>query len=151
MKFEVGHKKLGGKQVGTLNKRTAEAIAILEKNNFCPISALIECYQEARKIYDNYGVIYDAICDAREEQARQKGYTNVPPEDKADKYLRIAADTAKDLASYAFPKLKAVEQHKTNPTEGMSLEQKRDAARIMLQVLEEQIKNEPGSGTPPSP
>lgn len=139
---------MGGKVAGTLNKRTVEAIAILERNNFCPIEALIECYNDAKKVYDNYGVIYDAICEASEEQAREKGYARVPPEDKADKYLRIAADTAKDLASYAFPKLKAVEQHKTNPTEGMTLEQKRDAARMMLQVLEEQIKN--GSGTPPS-
>lgn len=146
MKFQNGHKLSKGRPIGSLNKRTAQALAILERENFCPVTALIECYKDAKKVYDNYGVIYDAILEAKEEQAREKGYVAIPPEDKADKYLKIAADIAKDLTSYAYPKLKAIEQSKGNPTEGMTPQEKLEAARLMVKALEMEVKDDPQPG-----
>lgn len=124
-----------------MNKRSKEFLAVLEKHNFCPASALIECYSEAKKTYDNYGIIYDAICEANEKRATEFGYQNVPPEDNAHKYLKIAADIAKDLSSYAYPKLKAIEQTKNDPTQGMSPEQRLEAMRKAVEMLELQIKS----------
>lgn len=145
-KFEVGNP---GKPPGALNKRSKQFLEVLEKHNFCPASALIECYQDAKKTYDNYGVIYDAICDANANRASEKGYSNVPPEDNAHKYLKIAADIAKDLSGYAYPKLKAIEQTKENPLNDMTPEQKLEAARAAVQMLELQVKAN-GSGSPSS-
>lgn len=126
--------------MGSLNRRSKDFLAILEKHNFCPASALIECYQDAKKTYDNYGVIYDAICDAKEIKSRENGYAAVPPEDNAHKYLKIAADIAKDLSGYAYPKLKAIEQTKDNPLSDMTPEQKLEAAKAAVQMLELQLK-----------
>lgn len=134
-----------GKPKGAIGKRSKEFLAVLEKHNFCPATALIECYTEAKKTYDNYGVIYDAICDANEERARDHGFQNVPPEDNAHRYLKIAADIAKDLSGYAYPKLKAIEQTKNDPTQGMTAEQKLEAMKRAVEMLELQIKTkEPG-------
>jgi hypothetical protein len=98
------HKKIG-RPKGAVGKRTTEFLSVLEKNNFNVAQALVDCYQKAIKTYDNYGVIYDAICDAK---AEKEGWS-APVEDHAHKYLKIAVDVAKDLASYSYPKLKAME------------------------------------------
>lgn len=147
MAFEPGNKIGRGRPPGAVNRRTAEAIAILERHDFCPVSALVECYRDAKKVYDNYGLIYDAICDAKEEQAREKGYQAIPPEDKADKYLKIAADIAKDLTSYAFPKLKAIEQTKGSVTAGMTPAEKLEAAKLMVRALEAEVAGVDATGT----
>jgi hypothetical protein len=119
---------------------------VLEAEGFDPARALIECYKEARKTYDNYGVIYDAICDARVALNDENGTFAAPPEDKADKYLKIAADIAKDLASYAYPKLKAIEQQRVSSTDEMTSAQKLEAARLMVKILEQEVKpDEPGT------
>lgn len=94
-----------GRPKGLPNKRTLQFNEVLEKHNFCAASALIEIYQEARKIYDGYGKIYEAIRQAKSDGA---GY-DVPLEDKADKYLKIALDSASEIASYAYAKRKAIE------------------------------------------
>lgn len=147
MKFLPGQSgNPNGKAPGTLNKRSREFIAVLEKHGFCPASALIECYTEAKKTYDNYGTIYAAIVEAKEARDREFGFSNVPPEDQAHKYLKIAADIAKDLSSYAYPKLKAIEQTKSDPTHGMTPEQKLEAMKQAVQMLELQIKAH-GPGT----
>lgn len=133
-----------GRPPGAINKRSKDFLAVLEKRNFCPATALIDCYSEAKKTYDNYGIIYDAICDANADRAAEKGFANVPPEDNAHKYLKIAADIAKDLSGYAYPKLKAIEQTKDDPTKGMSPEQKLEAMRRAVEMLELQIKSKDG-------
>lgn len=131
----------GGRPKGTLNKRTYEFRAILEKRGFCPATALMECYEEARKTYDNYGTIYEAIVDARIVQNDKDGSCVTPLEDNAHKYLKIAADIAKDIASYSFPKLKAIEQTKPNPFEGMSPAQKLETAREFVKILEIEVQS----------
>lgn len=105
-KFKEGNKASKGRPKGSPNKRTLEFQAVLAKHDFCPASAMIEIFNEAKKIYANYALIYDAICEAK---ANEAGYP-VPTEDKADKYLRIAGDMAREISSYAYAKRKAIEQ-----------------------------------------
>lgn len=124
-----------GRPPGARNRRTLEFMAVLEAEGFDPAKALIECYREAKKTYDNYGTIYDAICDANKE----KGEHFAPPEDNAHKYLKIAADIAKDLASYSYPKLKAIEQTKGSAIAGMTVAEKLQAARFMVKALESEV------------
>lgn len=125
-----------GRPKGVRNKRTVEFMAVLENQGFCPASALIQCFEEAKRTYDNYGTIYQAISEARENTGNP-----VPVEDNAHKYLKIAADIAKDLAGYAYPKLKAIEHQKPNPLEGMSAEQKLEAMKQAVKVLEMEVKD----------
>jgi hypothetical protein len=120
---------------------------VLEAEGFDPAKALVECYREAKKTYDNYGLIYDAISDARTARNEADGSFAAPTEDNAHKYLKIAADIAKDLASYAYPKLKSVEQQRVSSTEDMTAEQKLEAARMMVKILEQEVKPDDQSGT----
>ena len=108
MPFQKGVKRAptAGRRAGTPNKRTSDLYSVLEKHDFCPASALIEIYTEAKKVYQSYGVIYEAIVQAK---SQEQGYPAIV-EDKADKYLKIACDAAKELATYCYPKRKSVEQ-----------------------------------------
>jgi hypothetical protein len=131
-----------GRPLGARNKRTVEFMAVLEARGFCPATALIDCYVEAKKTYDNYGTIYDAICDARIAKNDKDGSFAAPATDEGHKYLKIAADIAKDLAGYAYPKLKAIEQTKSNSLEGMTTEQRLEAMRQAVKFLEAQVKQD---------
>ena len=135
MPFKPGNNLSKGRTPGALNKRTQTFIEVMQKHDFCAATALIECYRDAKKIYDSYGIIYDALTEAK-----IKTGDPFPVEDKADKYLKICLDAAKDLASYSFPKLKAIEQEKNNPLDGMSPEQKLEALQQAVKVLEMQVK-----------
>lgn len=137
-----------GRPSGAINKRSKEFLDILEKHDFCPASALIECYQDAKKTYNNYGEIYDAICDAKAEKEGSTREFSAPTEDHAHKYLKIASDIAKDLSSYAYPKLKAIEREVNNPTKGMTPEQRLEAMKHAVAMLELQVKDKSGSRTP---
>lgn len=121
-------------------------MAVLEAEDFDPAKALIECYREAKKTYDNYGIIYEAISEARERQNDATGQFAAPTEDNAHKYLKIAADIAKDLASYAYPKLKQIEQKKADHLKDMTPEQKLEAMKHAVAALEAQVKKPDGSG-----
>lgn len=105
MAFQKGkpRAKGAGRKPGIPNKRTQQFEEVLAKHNFCAASAMIEIYTEAKKIYASYAEIYSAISEAREV----KGL--IPLEEKSDKYLKIAGDMACEIASYAYPKRKAVE------------------------------------------
>jgi hypothetical protein len=129
-------KKFGGRVKGTLNQRSMDFMQTLAANNFDPAKAQIECYREAWKVYEGYAEIYQAIWDKRLSQNEK----SPPPEDKADKYLRIAFDAAKDLSGYAYPKLKSIERSPESPLANMSPEQKLEAMKQAVAVLELQIK-----------
>lgn len=105
MPFQKGKPRApgAGRKPGSTNKRTAQFEEVLAKHNFCAASAMIEIFNESKKIYESYAEIYAAISEAREI----KGL--IPLEEKADKYLKIAGDMACEIASYAYPKRKAVE------------------------------------------
>lgn len=136
MPFQPGNKLAKGRPKGSLNQRSIEFAETLARHNFNPAEALMECYVEARKIYDSYALIYDAIRKAKSNDA---GY-DVPLEDKAHTYLKIAADVAKEIASYTYPKLKSIEKDKPNEAlNGMSPEQRLEAMRQAVKYLEAQL------------
>jgi hypothetical protein len=105
MGFKPGNKLGKGRPKGAFNQRTLQFREVLEKNNFCPASAMIEIYTEAKKIYEGYAVIFEAIVNAK---SNEQGFPAIV-EDKADKYLKIAGDMAKELGSYTYAKRKSVE------------------------------------------
>lgn len=130
-----------GKPPGAINKRSRAFLDVLEKHNFCPATALMDCYKEAKRTYDNYNIIHQAIIEANEIRKQMSGDIAAPTEDNAHKYLKIAADIAKDLASYSYPKLKAIEQQKNAQLEGMTAEQQLEAMKHAVQMLELKIKD----------
>lgn len=144
MPFKSGE---GGRPLGAINKRSKEFLEVLDKHDFCPASALIECYKNAKKTYDNYGEIYDAICDARADKEGTLREFVSPTEDNAHKYLKIAADIAKDIAGYAYPKLKAIERTENDPLKGMTTEQRLEAMKHAVAMLELQVKSSSEPGT----
>ncbi len=93
-----------GRPKGSKNKITAKAEEICLAHDFNPLEELIDIFKEAKWTYDNYATIYHALCESKEASGNP-----FPVEDKADKYLKIACDTAKDITSYVYPKLKSVE------------------------------------------
>jgi hypothetical protein len=112
-----------GRPLGSRNKRTVEFLELLEAKDFCPASALMDVYKIAMEKF---------ISEVEKEDSGRIS----PMESNAAKYLKIAADNASDLATYAYPKLKSIEQKRVNATEGMTIEQKLEAARLMVQLLE---------------
>lgn len=91
---------MGGRKKGQKNRRTLEFQDVLEKNNFDPAQALIDCFNEAKKQY------------ARAVIHEQEGGPNVTLKLESDipKYLKIAGDLAEKIATYSYPKLKSVER-----------------------------------------
>ena len=129
-KFQIGNKFSKGKPLGSKSKRTLEALEILEQQKFNPIKALIECHRLAKERFD---------IDVDKEDTGQISKM----ESNASKYLKIATDSAADIAGYAYPKLKSIEQKKVSATEGMTDQQKLDAARAVVLLLEQRVKDEP--------
>lgn len=109
-----------GRPRGALNKRSVEFRAILEKHDFCSASALLELFADAKK-----------SMESASEEARPQ-------------YLKIAADIAKELAAYSYPKLKAIEYTGHNPLDDMTPAQKLEAARSAVQMFELQVKANDG-------
>lgn len=64
-----------------------------------------------------------------------------PMEDNAAKYLKIMADSTKDLAGYVYPKLKAIEQSKPDNFAGMSMQERLEAMKQAVRFLESSIKD----------
>ncbi len=128
------HKRAKGRPKGSLNKRTLMFVQVLEARNFCPASAMIDCYQSAIKIYENYDTIYDAIVDRKLELGNK-----TPTEDKAHIYLKIAGDLAKEISSYAYPKLKATDT-KRDPLEGLTEQEILEVLKNAQAALEHRIK-----------
>ncbi len=118
MPFQPGNKIAKGRPIGSLNRRTSELIAKLEEGGFDPAGELIDCYQEARAAYKKLDL--------------EEGLG----------YLKIASDIAKDLASFCYPKIKAVEQIKGNILEGMSTQEKLEAMKQAVAMMESQVKGD---------
>ena len=134
MAFPVGHKKIGGRVKNVPNKRTASFLEILERENFCPATALIHIYRESMKNYDNLRAV--GLIGSNQ-------ILGVPSE--ADRYLKTALDAAKDIASYSFPKLKAIEQSKPSPTDGMTQAEKLAVMKHYVAALEHEVGIQKGS------
>lgn len=124
--FTPGHKLSKGRPKGVPNKRTQYAQEILEKAGFCPITAMMDTYHISMTIF-------------KEELEKLSTGRTSPLECEAAKYLKTAADMASDLASYSYPRLKSVEQTRSSPFEGMSNQEKLEAMKQMVTLLEAQV------------
>lgn len=134
--FKPGNKLSKGRPKGSLQRRSYQFYEAIQDLGFDPPTELVKIYKEAKKTYDNYAAIYENISKASEASGNP-----FPVEDKADKYLKIALDAVKEIASYAYPKLKAIERPNMGALEGMTNEQKLEALRQAVKLLEQQ--NEP--------
>lgn len=99
----------------------------LEAAGFNPAQALIDLHKIA-------------MTRMTEEMEKEDAGTISPMESKVPQFMKIACDAAKELANYAYPKLKAIEQQRVNPTQDMTADQKLEAAKMMVHVLEQQAK-----------
>lgn len=133
MPFQPGHKLSPGRQKGSMNRRSIEALKILEELDYCPIKKGVHIALEAEKQYEFY-----------KEKVSEGRFS--PMEDNAPTYLKIMSDTNKDLAGYVYAKLKAVEQIRVNATDGWSLEQKLEASKALTHMLEMQLKTPSDAG-----
>lgn len=77
--------KTGGRTKNTPNKRTLQAMEIMQKHHFCPVSRGIEMFEMA---------LSEFATDSSEFRF---------------KYLEVAQRELADLRQYAYPKRKAVE------------------------------------------
>lgn len=117
-KFNKGHNLSPGRRKGSINKRSQSFIAALEARNYSVPDALLDIHEMALKEF-NQGRDEDRIAA-----------------------LRIAADMAKELASYSMPKLKAIEIVKNNSLESMTVQEKIDAMKEAVKLMEQEVKKE---------
>jgi len=111
------NKRAKGRPKGSLNKRTKLFLQVLEERNFCPASAMIDCYELAIDAFNN--------ADDKE----------------APSYLSTASQLACNISQYAYPKLKATESKK-DPFEGMTSREILDVLKNAQVALELRIKEE---------
>lgn len=128
MPFETGHKKYGGKRVGSVNKRTKEFETLLAHHDFCPASAQIDVYRKAEMQY---------------ESADQEQNT-----DLALKSLKIMSETSRDLCSYAYPKLKTIDYKKSSEWVNLTTLEQYKAVSVLQEELKKKLQEthvEPGA------
>lgn len=130
MPFQKGMTKTGGRQAGTPNRRSPNALEILAEQGFCPLTVLM----------DGCKIALENFTD--QLQKLETGRIS-PMESEASKYLRIALDCAAKLADYAHPRLKSVEVIKPNQFDGMTLREKLEAMKGMVALLEIEVAKQP--------
>lgn len=122
-----------GRPKGSLNKRTAQYVEVLEKNNFCIASTHMELYKIAMSQFTH------------QLEGLQSGALS-PMESEASKYLKLCVELVADMASYSLPKLKSVEQQKSDAFEGMTPKERLEAMKHATAMYELQIKNDGPGG-----
>ena len=127
MTFTPGHTLSTGRPPGSLNRRSQQVIDVLERECFCPAS----------KFIDLYGI---ALAKFTEEVAKEDSGRISPMESSAAKYLKIACDQVAHLATYAYPRLKTIEQVQASPLEGMNVQDKLEALKQAVRALEAQAR-----------
>ena len=106
-----------GRPVGVVDKRISDFRAYMAKNNFNLGETYLELLQIARESHE-YG--------NREEKPV---------------YLKIAVDIVNNIADRLQPRLKAIEHRKESPLEGMTPEQKLEAMRSAVALLEREVQS----------
>lgn len=118
-RFKPGNKLSKGKQKGSISKLRKELQETMAEHDFNPAEAFMYLYDKAK-----VGI--------------ESGNRQEKP-----MYLKIATDIVKELASYSYPRLAAVQVSQKNPLDGMTHEQKLEAMKQAVLMLEAQGKNEP--------
>lgn len=116
-----------GRPKGSLNKRTLDYLEVLEYECFDAAAAMIHCYREAIGVWD--------------KTKKECDQTKKPIPEEAAKYLKIASDNVKEIACYAYPRLKAIERKNFNPLEGMTPEQTLEALEKAAAILKIEMSN----------
>jgi len=125
-----------GRPPGALNKRSERAIELLQRQKFCPITALVQVHREAIKNYAR------ALKQVEDEDPAGK----IEP---ASIWLRQALDSASDLIVYAHPKLKSIEQRQESPLDDLSAEEKLLHIEKMAEELRLEIASKVHKLSPP--
>jgi hypothetical protein len=118
MKFVKGTPKPAnsGRQVGTPNKRTVAFYERIKDLGFDAAEEMVKIHSEAIRSLD--------FCN-REERLM---------------YLGIALKAAAEIAQYCYPKQKAVEVKRENHLEGMSPQEKLEAMKAAVKLLENEME-----------
>ena len=111
---------------GAIGKKTEAFDILLAKSKFNPLLALIKCHNLALEDYHDYR-------DKRESNRIS------PMEDNSAKFLQIAEHSAKEIASYAYSKKKAIEVKRESPLDDMNSIQKLEAMKHAVKALELEI------------
>lgn len=119
MPFQPGHKLSTGKPKGTIHKYTRDFRDTLAENNFDIAKTLLQLFQENLKKYNETTDIQHQI-----------------------QFMRMTVDLAKDIASYAMPKLKAIEVSTDDPFKEMSAAEQLQVTLDAIPVLEQRAKEE---------
>lgn len=118
-RFKPGHKLAKGRAKGSVNPLRKELQETMAEHGFSPAEAFMYLYDKAKN-----GIEF--------------GNRHELPV-----FLKIATDIVKELASYSYPRLAAVQVSQKNPLEGMTHDQKLEAMKQAVALLEAQGKNEP--------
>lgn len=131
MTFQPGNKLAKGRPKGAVNRRTKEVAELAEELGCNPVEVLINFakgdwealgYSKGTKsIYTEAGIIEEDLISPSE---------------------RIQA--AKEVAQYIYSKKKSVEHITRNALEGMSPQEKLEAMREAVKMMEGQIDNPGG-------
>ena len=113
--FEKGNKYSTGKPKGAVSKQRKEFLQTMEEHGFSPAEAFLYLYSKAKE-----GI---------EHGNRQE----------LPQYIQIAAGLVKDMASYVYPKLSSVTVNPNNPLDGMTAEQKLEAMREAVKLMEREV------------
>lgn len=119
MGFGPGNKMGAGRPKGSVNNRTRHFREVLEERGFDIAEAFLDIRDEAAKFF-------------LENRTDPIG---------GPQALKILLDVTNDIASYALPKLKSIELH-SNPLDGLSNQDKLEALRDAVAILEDQVSKE---------
>jgi hypothetical protein len=117
-KFEKGHKFATGRPKGSLNKKNISFRETLEAKGYDVAEALYDIYIKGLDVFNNGN-----------------------PDDRVSG-LKIAGDMAKEIASYVMPKLKAIEVTKSSALDNMSPQEKLEAMKQAVRLLEADLNQE---------
>jgi hypothetical protein len=121
---------------GIPNKSSMRAELTCQVRKFSSIDAMIDAAEIALQKFV-------------EEESSVKSGRLSPMESNACEYLKIYVAIAKEIASYVHAKRKAIEHIQVDPLKDMSPEQKLEAMKQAVALLEHQVKT--NEARPPNP
>ena len=127
-RFTAGHKLAKGRPKGVPNKRSEVFAETLIRHNFDVATSMLELYEISLKRF------------VEEIDKQDRGVIS-PMESQAQRYLKTCADLLVAMSGYVYPKLKAIEVVKANALDGMSPQEKLEAMKQAVALLEHKVKN----------
>lgn len=119
-----------GSRLGKPNRNTALVELICQERKFSSIDAMITTAE----------IALEKFVEHADKEATGR-YS--PMESKASEYLKLYATIAMHISKFRYPMLKAIEHTRPDPLEGMTPEQRLEAMKQAVLMLEAQVKPEP--------